>query len=76
LEVSNVQVDIVTGTALSALSVPFVMSFVLSGGFVVQEAMINLMLLSLFIGLVGSVLSFLAWFHLRTRKWVLRFEYS
>ncbi len=37
---------------------------------------INLVLLSFFIGIIGSVISFLIWYHLRTTEFVLKFEYA
>tara|TARA_Y100000034_G_scaffold115205_1_gene152143 strand:+ start:11098 stop:11448 length:351 start_codon:yes stop_codon:yes gene_type:complete len=77
LEIKNVQIDVVLGGGVSAASIPLLMGIVLSSGVVFNMilAMINLILLSFFVGIIGSVLSFLLWYKLKTSKMVLKFEY-
>jgi len=77
LEIKNVQVDVVLGSGISSASIPFLMGIMLSSGVVVNMgvAMLNLILLSFFVGVIGSVLSFLLWYKLKTSKMVLKFEY-
>jgi ABC-type thiamin/hydroxymethylpyrimidine transport system permease subunit len=78
LEFKNVQVDILLGTAFAAASIPFTTGMLLSSGVTLTmlTAMLNLILTSFFVGVIGAILSFLLWYHLRTTKWVLKFEYG
>ncbi len=78
IEVKNIQFDIITGTALSAASIPVTMAFMLSTEVAINmiASFINLTLLSFLVGVAGSVLSFMLWHQMRTTKMVLRFEYS
>lgn len=77
-EIKNVPLDIVIGTAISAASIPILIGFLLSPNiFVVMISLvINLMLLSLLIGIAGSIISFIIWYNLRITRFVLRFEYE
>tara|TARA_B100000315_G_C14537095_1_gene569014 strand:- start:107 stop:673 length:567 start_codon:yes stop_codon:yes gene_type:complete len=78
LEVKDIQLDILIGTAISTATIPLTTGILLS--FNVAQNMINsllnMMLLSFFIGIVGAVLSFMVWYHFRKTKFVLKFEYG
>ena len=77
LELKNIQLDIVLGTAFSAASIPFSTAFLLSTGLArsMISSIFNLALLSFIVGFVGAVASFFLWYRLRTNKAVLRYEY-
>lgn len=77
LELKNIQLDIVLGSAFSAASVPFSTAFLLSVSLAkdVIGSIINIALLSFMIGFVGAVASFFLWYKLRTNKAVLKYEY-
>lgn len=77
IEVKNVQLDIIAGTALSSACLPAAISLAISIDSALSMAVpvLNMMLLSFFVGIIGAVLSFLAWHSIRTTKTALRFEY-
>ncbi len=74
LELKEIQLDIIIGTALSAASIPLTIALQLS--LIVTGAMIkdiiNLMLLSFFVGIIGSIIAFFIWYKLRATKFMLR----
>lgn len=78
IEVKNIQVDIIAGTAISAATIPVTTGLLLSSNVALSmiTLLINLILLSFLVGLAGSVISFLIWYKLKTTKMVLRFEYG
>lgn len=78
IEVKNLPVDVVIGTALSSATIPLTIGFLISVSAAMNMAasMVNLALLSLLIGVIGSILSFLTWHNARTNKFFLRFEYN
>lgn len=77
LEVKNIQLDIMAGTAISAASIPITTGLLLSFNVSLSmiSSIINLILLSFFVGLIGAVFSFLIWYNLRATKIVLKYEY-
>ncbi len=78
LEFHNVQMDIIIGSSLSALSIPVVFSLILSMDIALNMlySFFNLVLLSFFVGVAASVCSFLFWYKVKTSKFVLKFEYE
>lgn len=78
IEIKNIPMDIILGAVFSAASIPITTSLLLS--LEVSIKMIyslgNMVLISMFIAVMGSILSFLLWYKLRTTKFVLRFEYE
>ncbi|MEK6903447.1 MAG: hypothetical protein AABW64_02260 [Nanoarchaeota archaeon] len=77
LEMKRIQLDIVAATAISAATIPLTTGFLLSFNVTLHmiSSIINLMLVSFFVGLAGAVISFLAWHHVRTTKMILKYEY-
>jgi hypothetical protein len=78
VELHNVQIDIILGTALSAASIPVMTALLLSPTVAISmiSSVGNLVLLSFFVGIVGSIISFLIWYRMKTFEWVLRYEYG
>ena len=78
IELKDIQIDIALGSALSAASIPLSTSILLSWKIALSmlTSMINLVLASFFIGLMGAVISFMLWSKLRNKKFILRFEYG
>lgn len=78
LEIKNIPLDIVLGTAISIAGIPIATALVLS--FNVASVMIipliNITFLSFFVGLGGSIMSFLIGYYLRTNKTFLKFTYT
>ncbi len=77
LELKSIQIDIIFGSGLSAASIPFFTAFFVSLNSLLTlfNQVLNLMLLAFFVGIAGSVISFLIWYNLRTTKLVLEYEY-
>jgi hypothetical protein len=78
LEFKNLQLDIILGTAISTMLLPLIisLSFSVYSTFSLFSQLLNLMLLSFFIGALASVISFLLWYELRTKKFIIKFEYN
>lgn len=78
LEIHFLPLDIIVGTALAAASVPLSTLFLLSTELAAQNgrAVLNILLLSFSIGLIGAVLAFLIWFQIKHTKLVLQYEYG
>jgi len=78
IEIKNMQIDIIAGTAISTATIPITIGFLLSFNIAINMfvSIINLILLSFLIGIAGSIISFLIWYYLRTRRWILKFEYE
>lgn len=78
IEVKSVQLDIIISTAISAATIPLTTALLISFNTALNMIIpiINMMLLSLLIGLIGAFVSFLLWYNLKTTKTVLKFEYQ
>ncbi|MFH1377015.1 MAG: hypothetical protein ABIH25_05255 [Candidatus Woesearchaeota archaeon] len=78
IEIKNIQIDIIAGTAISTAFIPILMVIILSitTALNMSTSAINLILLSFFIGIIGSIISFIIWYNLKTTKLVLKFEYT
>jgi len=78
LEFRNAQIDIIAGAGMAAAAVPLFTGLLLSFPVVTANVseMVNLMGLSLLTGTLGGLLSFGAWYKLRTVKSVLQFQYE
>lgn len=74
LEFKSTQLGILFGSALSSAIIPLAMAFLIS--FDVASnlivLLINMILLSFFVGIIGAVISFLIWYNISTTKWALR----
>jgi len=77
LEVKNIQIDVIIGTAISAAVIPVTIVFLLSFDLALSmvQSLVNLILLSFLVGLLGAVISFIIWYNLKTSKLVLKYEY-
>jgi len=78
IEIKNIKIDIISGVAISSAIIPLMIAFLLSPEAALNMIIpiFNLVLLSFFIGIIGSIISFLIWYHLKTTKLILKFEYS
>jgi len=78
LEIKNIQIDIVLGTAFSAATIPITSTLLTSLIIAknVLNALINLSLIAFFAGLIGAVLSFIIWYSIRDTEFILKFEYK
>lgn len=78
LELKNIPLDIILGSALSAATIPITTGLLLSStvSYSWLFELLNLSLLSFFIGVIGSVASFILWYNLRTTKIIMKYEYS
>ncbi|OYT32872.1 hypothetical protein DRJ22_02650 [Candidatus Woesearchaeota archaeon] len=78
LEIKSVQIDILTGTAISAATIPITNALLLSPIIAknMMIALINITLIGFFSGLIGGVISFLIWHSIRNTKFILNFEYK
>ena len=78
LELKSIPLDVIVGTAVSAASIPISTGLLLSP--VMAQTLIisilNLALLSFFIGIVSGLVAFLIWYYLRTTKLIVSFEYQ
>jgi len=77
IEIKNVQIDIISGSGFSAAIIPITTGALLSYNAMMNtiSSMINMVLLSFFVGIISAVVSFLVWYHLKGTKLVLRYEY-
>ncbi len=78
IEIKNIPLDITMGVAIAAASIPITTGFVLSSQLMVVllKPMINLALVSFFIGLCGALVALLIWSRVRTTKFTLRFRFD
>jgi hypothetical protein len=78
VEIKNVEIDILLGTALSAAAIPVTTALLLSRNVAANmlTPLINLSLLSFFTGIAGAAIAFLIWYTIRTTKPILAFEYG
>jgi len=76
LEYKSVPIDIVASSAIAAAIIPIVVGMLLSLGIAIDQltTMINLVLLSLFIGILSSLLTYLLWYNVRTIKFIIKLE--
>ena len=77
LEFKNIQMDIVLGAMLAAASIPITTALMLSPTMTLNNflIMLNLILLSVFVGLGASIIAFIVWFRIKTKKIIMQFEY-
>jgi hypothetical protein len=78
IEVKNMPLDVIMGSALSTASIPLLAGLIASTA-IVSNLMINylnLIILGFVSGLAGSILAFLLWWNIRTIKWIMKFEYE
>ena len=77
LRTDNIHLSVVVGATIAAAAIPLTTGLILS--FEIVSTMIiplvNLILLSLLIGLAGSSIALLSWHYLRIKKVFLRFEF-
>jgi len=75
LEIRNLQFDIILGTALSAAVIPFASALIISTSVALTmlSSLINLVLLSFFIGLIGALIAAFIWYELRATRFFLRY---
>jgi len=66
VKVKHIQLDIVLGTA--AASLLFISGMLLSSELAIEmiSRLVNMMIVSFFVGMIGAILSFLLWYHFRT----------
>ena len=78
LEIHYLPLDILLGTALSTASIPLSTLFLLSTEMAATNgrAVMNILLLSFCVGLIGAVIAFLIWFQVKHSKAVLQYEYA
>jgi len=78
IELKNIPLDVIVGTALSTASIPLLTGVVASTEIVrsLMTNFMNLVLLGFIVGLAGAVLAFLLWWNIRTAKWIMKFEYE
>ena len=68
VKVKHIQLDIVLGTAVAAASLLFISGMLLSSELAIEmiSRLVNMMIVSFFVGMIGAILSFLLWYHFRT----------
>jgi len=76
--VRHTQINIILSTAISTASIPITTLILMSYHIPVDiiPIVLNLVLIAFFVGIAGSVISFLIWYHLKETKQVLKFEYA
>lgn len=78
LEVRQIQVDQIISAGIASASVPIIGLFLLSPYLFYDKLIMvaNLSLLSLLIGIASAVISFFIYYHIKTLKMVLRFQFQ
>ena len=78
VEIKSIQIDIISATAISSMLIPLLTGLFLSPivSFNLITPLLNLTLLSLLIGIAGSVLSSIFWHNIKNNKMIIKYEYS
>ena len=77
LKIKN-PVDIILVTVINLAFIPLWTGLLLSARIVASRWMdiLNLILIDFFVGLIGALIAFVLWFHLRTTKFIVKYKYG
>ena len=78
LEVKDIQLDILGGTAIAGMMIPLFMGLIISSALAWQliNGLLNMMITSFFIGVIGYVVSFMFWHAFRRRKFMVKLMFG
>jgi uncharacterized membrane protein len=74
-EFKNIPLSVVVGSGFSMMSIPLTMLFLIDAKMNIIQYVWNFALMGFIIGLIGAVIMFLGWYHIRKLKWILKFQY-
>jgi len=76
IKVKNIPLDVVFGAAFSNFSIPFTMILFIPTTRDLMPYVWNFAIIAFIIGIMGSIVSFLIWYNIKSLKPIIKFEYS
>ena len=76
IKIKNIPLDAVLGAAFSNFSIPFTMLLFVSATRELLPFVWNFALMAFIIGIMGAIVTFLIWYHIKGLKPIIRFEHS
>jgi hypothetical protein len=76
VEMNNIPLDLVLGSAISNFSIAFTMAWLIGAAESLMSFVWNFALISLIIGVMASTITFLIWYNIKGLKPIIKFEYS
>tara|TARA_Y100000310_G_scaffold203351_1_gene203578 strand:- start:8782 stop:9339 length:558 start_codon:yes stop_codon:yes gene_type:complete len=75
-EIKNIPLDVVLGAAFSNFSIPFTMLLFIPATKELMSFVWNFALIAFILGIMASIMAFLAWYNIKNLKPIIKFEYS
>jgi len=76
IKIKNIPLNVVLGAAFSNFSIPFTMLLFIPATRELMPFVWNFALMAFIIGIMGSIVTFLIWYNIKSLKPIIRFEYS
>ncbi len=76
IKIKNIPLDIILGVGLSNFSIPFTILLFISDAKGLLPFVWNFALISLNIGIMASIITFLIWYNIKGLKPIIKFEYA
>lgn len=76
IEIKNIPLEVILGSALSNMSIPFTMFLLIPATKEIMPYVLNFALMAFIIGLMGSIAMFLVWYNIKGKKFIIKYEYS
>jgi len=76
IEIKNIPLDVILGAAFSNASIPWTILLLSRSSIEILPSVVNFSLSAFLIGIIGSLITFLIWYHIKSNKNIIKFEYS
>lgn len=73
---NKIPLNLVLGAAFSNASIPWTMLLLTQVSKDILPSVVNFSLLAFIIGIIGAIITFLIWYHIKGNKRIIKFEYS